>query len=59
MDAYSMEVVARTRIEDAHRDAELRQLIRTARQTTEASPSAPAQPSRRWLRRLVRSAAAA
>jgi hypothetical protein len=59
MDAYSMEVVARLRVEDAHRDAEVQKLLRDAGHSTDEPSSWRRRPTLRWLRRLARPAAAA
>ena len=59
MDANSIEVAARWKLEDAHRDAELRQLIRAARIEADERPSWRHRPTLRRLRAMVHPAAAA
>ena len=59
MDAYSIEIAARWKLDDARRDAELRQLIRAARSEAVERPSWTQRPTLRRLRRLVHPAAAA
>ena len=59
MHAYSIEIAARWKMEDAHRDAELRQLVRAARLEADERPSWRHRPTFRRLRALVHPAAAA
>ncbi len=53
MDAYSIEIAARWKMDDARRDAELRQLIRAARRDADHRPSRWHRPTLRRLRGVV------
>jgi hypothetical protein len=57
MDAYSMEVIARTKVEDAHRGAELLWLLRDVRPASHERSFWRRLPSLRRLRRLAHPAA--
>jgi hypothetical protein len=59
MDANTIEVAARWKLEDAYRDAELRHLIRAARPESGERPSWRRRPTLRRLRAMVHPAAAA